>query len=440
MREPGFSAQPSVDIDESREYDFDAIYSELRDMFEIDMNASMGATTTLFGQCARNYQAQFYHDSDLTDPEVQKKIVVNTASGILDAVVVLESCGYEFGTVNDRGMGQRRQTYDAYENAWKRLGKMSEDANFDNPNDAKLYFAEQILVTTSGDRSSGRYRKHVSDGDESIDEPGSNKHTAVTDAIKQEYRFFSYVADHSDYARRASLLALERLSKSDVIAWLRYELEKADFEASMAGEIEEPVFKGQELDFTILPDGTNIREICEDILGRIPDHLKPYVDLDRLNILEEVRQLVGKEMCFYAQGKPKGREFMAENGAKVDESYIVLVMQDRDEYGQVRGENAIAMSPIARRNAAFMCRYDASEQISWQEIFKFPKQDVQLLGARRIKFTHDREQSLSDAMTEKFVALLTCDKKEFHGDFRRKPDGSYVLINRRRLGSTALGE
>lgn len=457
MTELGTAAAPPPtypdvfsDTNPRREDDHEATYNELCSLFELDtVTPTSQGPDTLLGVSIKSYIAEYFAHEDMTNPDVQRRVVLEATRDMKAAIALLEAYGYDFDTFSPKAIDRKPNLLSTYEGIWDTLNDMGDAlANqHSDPQFAVHYFATQLLSVTSSDRRGNRHRKHwlkagiPSDDSTPYDEI---QREAVTAAIAQEEEFFRRASRFPDYTRKSTLAAVNTLKQQAVTDLLQYEAEKAAFNVSMeeppSVTTESDAIKGQELNFTVLPQGTVLRQLYETIRNGTPPHLRPYVDTSRLQLLEEMSEFVGKEKCFYAQGIPKERDFVVPaTGELVNESYVVLVMQDRDDDGRVVGENAIAISPIARRNAAFVCRYDVSEGISWQEILKFPKQDVELLGARRVKFSHSKDQPLGDAMLEKFTALLTCDKAEFDGDFRRNKDGSYILRHRRSLGKTALG-
>lgn len=200
--------------------------------------------------------------------------------------------------------------------------------------------------------------------------------------------------------------------------------------------------KKQELDYTILPKGTQLEEVARDIVDQSPRGEKAHVDLKRIAVLEKVRQLHGAENCYYMRGKKTGKEMADDDGTLISEDYIGLIMQHRDNDGNVTSEDCLAISPIARKNAGYIVRQEASEGISWREILSLPKDEaIKYFNARRLRFDKVAGEDTYEAYTEKVFALLTCQKEEFgEGHYlTRMRDGSYKLrkARPRKMGSAA---
>lgn len=178
------------------------------------------------------------------------------------------------------------------------------------------------------------------------------------------------------------------------------------------------ILANQELDFTILPGDTNLRQLSEELFDESTDTEKEKVDLERIKILEDMRQIFGEDKCFFARGKQSGRQYKTEAGETINEDFIVLVMQNHDANGQVTSEDALAISPISRRHAAFYTRQDASEGISWREIFSLKKREALSFGARKLKFVANEDHNPYQAVKEKVFALATCLPSEFNEELR----------------------
>ena len=198
----------------------------------------------------------------------------------------------------------------------------------------------------------------------------------------------------------------------------------------------------QELDYTILPPGTEIEAVARDIVEESSEGSKATVDLQRLAVLEEVRQLFGPEHCFLMRGKKTGKEMAGEDGSLISEDYIGLIMQHHDADGTVTREDCLAISPIAKKHAGYIVRQDASEGISWREILSLPKNDaIRYFNARRLRFDPVAGEDKYEAYVKKAVALITCDTEKFNSNhrLRRTKAGDYEMIFRpQNIGSEGL--
>ena len=185
----------------------------------------------------------------------------------------------------------------------------------------------------------------------------------------------------------------------------------------------------QELDFTVLPAGTNLHEFAAGIVTRLSEHEKAHVDLDRVNVLATIREYAGAHRCYYAHGKKSEKQMLdIETDTLIDEDYIVLVIQNLDETGTTQSEDALAISPIANKHAAYLIRSDASAG-NWREILSLPKQDSRYFGARDLRFTGSSGRTPYSMMAEKIKALLACHPDDFRAKLRMRGDGTYRLDN-----------
>jgi len=194
----------------------------------------------------------------------------------------------------------------------------------------------------------------------------------------------------------------------------------------------------QELDFTILPTNTDLRDFATGIVDRLSDREKARVDLDRVNVLASIRDYVGRDRCYYAHGKKAGKKMFDEGtGTLIDEDYIVLVIQNLDETGITTSEHALAISPIAKKHAAYLTRADASAG-TWREVLSLPKEEARYFGARDLRFTGSTGKTPYSMMEEKIKALLECHPDDFHAKLRMRGDGTYRLDNcPREIGKAA---
>ncbi len=194
----------------------------------------------------------------------------------------------------------------------------------------------------------------------------------------------------------------------------------------------------QELDFTVLPPGKELRELAQEIVDGASEYERAYVDLERVAVLEKVREIWGKDLSHFAHGKRTGSVvYDEETDMSVDEDYIVLVMSEIDYRGNVLGEHALAISPIACRHAAYLARHDASAG-TWRELLPLPKAEAKEYGARALQFTSATGRMKYELMVEKIRALLDCNKDDFHNRLRMLGDGTYRVQTSRDMGSAAL--
>jgi len=200
-------------------------------------------------------------------------------------------------------------------------------------------------------------------------------------------------------------------------------------------DVELEFLQGQELNFQVLPSDTNLRELSEDIFRESTDAEKVRVDLERVKILEDIRQLFGSDKCYFARGIPSGVTYANEKNERINEDFIVLVMQNHDATGSVMSEDALAISPIARRHAAFYMRQDASEGLSWREVFGLKKGDAKDLGARKLKFIGPEDMSPYDAMREKIFTLAAARPEDFADELRFDANSKQYFLRKARLRS-----
>lgn len=183
-------------------------------------------------------------------------------------------------------------------------------------------------------------------------------------------------------------------------------------------DVDFEILPNQELNFSVLPGDTNLRKLSEQIFDESSDTEKERVDIERIKILEEMRQIFGPEHCYFARGLNSGRQYENDKGELISEDFILLIMQNHNADGTVRTEDALAISPISRRHAAFYMRQDASAGISWREVFSFSKRSAVVLGARKLKFVSNEDMTPYEAVAEKVFALAACPANEFEDDLR----------------------
>ncbi|MDN5275380.1 MAG: hypothetical protein JWN33_29 [Candidatus Saccharibacteria bacterium] len=209
-----------------------------------------------------------------------------------------------------------------------------------------------------------------------------------------------------------------RSGELDALILPEYPDESEEQDALPDIDVDFELLRGEELNFHILPGDTNLRDLSEDVYKESTDEEKVWVDLGRIQVLEEVRQLFGKDKCYFARGTHSGATYAHGDHERIAEDFIVLVMQNHDKTGTVISEDALAISPISRRHAAFYMRQDASEGLSWREVFSLTKEDAKDLGVRKLKFISPVGMDVYEAMREKVFALATCPPEEFCDELR----------------------
>jgi hypothetical protein len=174
-----------------------------------------------------------------------------------------------------------------------------------------------------------------------------------------------------------------------------------------------------ELDWTVLPDDEGeLTQQAKDIVKQIESRSeetgrKADIDLDRLNILRNIREAWGKDRCYYARGTLGNRPKVNIAGKEYPDEYIVLVLQDINKDGNILTEHAIAESPVVGPNAMYVFRSDVSEGYNWRQVYSLPKRQARALGARRVKHTTSNGRSIVDELTDKVTCLLTATPEEF---------------------------
>ena len=224
--------------------------------------------------------------------------------------------------------------------------------------------------------------------------------------------------------------------------------------------------QAQQLDFEILPEGGlehHIRKMAQAKQERQPKGTKRAQELEvsdrRVQVMKEIVELWGSEnVDFYTGNFSKRRKKKIEvqpsaessdtagQGKEVEvyDDFILLVLKDYDEQGNLRGEHIIAESPFdTHEHSLFVLRHDVRTghgvDRDWNEIMKWHKDDVRKAGARRLQHLSSNEIGDAELMAEKVFSLLTCEPDVFpHLEFggynaKRKAMRTWV-----RGGRTAL--
>jgi len=420
----------------------EASYREVCKIFELEENLAQTNVYTLTGLAGRailDSGEPFDNLNELSEDD-KKAFVLTTLSVVRDATSYLkDELGYDFLEDRNALMGKEKEA--GLISAHQALEKKSKSKDVSSYDKCMYYQAANLIVVFGSSRAN--LLAAASGREQQLRRPELFTDTPeAVDYLEQEVRFVRTAAENPNRTRYETQRILKRVMSED----MQNLLSEYDFADDLPDETgtaihqeDVEIFHGakeQELDFTVLPAGSTLLEHAQGIVSESTAGEKAQVDLGRLQVLEAVRDMVGPEHCYYARGKRTGKTFAGDDGDRVDEDYIVLVMQNHDKTGAVLSENALAISPIARRHATYVVRDDVSEGISWREIFNLSKDDARDLGARRVKFTSAAGRDPYEALQEKLFTLLTCKPEEFNTDLLARPDGSYVMY-RRRLGKAA---
>ena len=299
----------------------------------------------------------------------------------------------------------------------------------------------------------GRNKATFAQGIENINGPDVvHPHPAIALAVKSQTAYYKRVIDDMSAVRYDTHRELRVLHSPDVLEFINF-VEKAFTDAKDSADSNEIIdtileSQKQELNYTIFPAGTELKAIAEDIVEGSSEYTRASVDLRRLSVLEEVRQLVGPENCYLMRGQETGKEMDDGNGRLISEDYIGLIIQHHDADGTVTAEDCLAISPIAKKHAGYIVRQEASAGISWREVLSLPKQDaIDYFNARRLRFDPVTGEDKYEAYVKKVVTLLTCEPEKFTPDYRLRRKGEdYDLVYRARsvgtvtLNAAALSE
>lgn len=209
-----------------------------------------------------------------------------------------------------------------------------------------------------------------------------------------------------------------KLLNSDIASLIRRLEDGTLEEANAQGvqELKEDVAQITQLNWEILPPGELEAKARNIVETQRQDGKEVTIDLERLNILDNIRKEWGVEASYYVYGALGKRRVIKKDGREEPDQYLLLILQDVDRGGNVRQEHAIAESPIAGTNALYVFRQDVSENLDWKEVMALPKNYARAFNARAVKHTVPRqapEGYLVAAMTEKVRTLMTCQPEEF---------------------------
>jgi len=174
----------------------------------------------------------------------------------------------------------------------------------------------------------------------------------------------------------------------------------------------------EQLNWALLPPG-EMKHHARDILQSKQRESggQSYIDINRLNILENLRQWWGPDNSYYVKGLRTRRRNVKGEFEEIPDEYIMLILRTFDQNGTFLYENAVAESPVGGHNALYIQRYDVNGW-QWSELMAYPKNDVQAMGARRL--VHDpSDPYMIHNMTERAKTLLTIHPQAFlNGEFR----------------------
>jgi hypothetical protein len=317
--------------------------------------------------------------------------------------------------------------------------------------------AMRVHYAAEGKSYVDQLMQHIASNDE-IGLSGEEGQNYIRHKLEQMIAFRALVARRSGEnpsAYRPKLLnQLNKLTRSEMVTFVETELARYDTDWLSWSEqdIEEennemlPTIEGgQELDFSILPEGTDIREYTENLCNSLTEQDRESVELRRVAVLEKLREVFGASTSFYIHGRPRGN-VQTDNGEAINEAYIGLVLQYHDPKGNVKAEDAIVVSPIKKRHAGYIVRHDEplGNLQGWRKILALPKKSAREHGARPLKFTQVTGRDMYEAYVAKAVELLTCPIGEFGSDYelRMNGDGSYRMRPRKlgRLAEMAMNE
>lgn len=235
--------------------------------------------------------------------------------------------------------------------------------------------------------------------------------------LTESLRHFKDIGDRSQ-ARHHYMEAIHTLAMHDFepsrhrVDAIIKQLESSGVEADTI----DGIMQAAQLNWEILPPG-DLEKAAHGIVDDIQKRGTPVtIDLERLTALEKIREAWGTDRCFYAKGELGKRKIIRKDGKEEPDQYLILVMQEHDEYGNVLAEHAVAESPIAGPHAMYLFRQDASEGLSWREVMALPKQYARAFNTRKIMHvvpTKALEQHLPTAMAAKVELLMACTPEEF---------------------------
>lgn len=374
--------------------------------------------------------------------EIQGYLVYKTIRHVRSAVDILQT-EYGIDILRDRRALQDKATFTRVKES---LNAKTGDnrAGFQQIEEDNMPYVFATYIANLFGNNTEAYRRAIVKTENTLGTEGLMTNVAAQ-AVSQN-AFYEVVVRNMSQARYEAQQQLRALCSDDLTAYLDFAEEVLVTQSHLRTAREVLAADKQELDFKILPEGTILREAAETIARESTAGERARVDLNRLTVLEAIRQHVGEGRSYYVRGKPRGAMRDAD-GALINQDYIGLVIQNYGEDGAtVVSEDCLAISPIARKHAGFLARYDASEGIPWRDVLTMPKNDaVMVFNARRIRFDPVEGADTYEAYTQKIIALLGCSKDQFMREYilRRNKNGTYGLQHRGKalgnIGLTASG-
>lgn len=191
---------------------------------------------------------------------------------------------------------------------------------------------------------------------------------------------------------------------------------ESEGEVLNSNDLAESLVQATHLDWEVLPPGELEERARAIVHEQSRTSTEVTIDLERLKILDNIRKQWGEDASYYAYGKLGKRRVIKQDGQEEPDQYLLLILQELDEDGNVVREHAVAESPIAGPNALYVFRQDVSEGLSWRDVMALPKNYARSLKARAVKHTKPRQAPdgfLIAAMTQKVGTLLACDVEDF---------------------------
>ncbi|MBY4229782.1 hypothetical protein HQO39_22360 [Rhodococcus fascians] len=163
------------------------------------------------------------------------------------------------------------------------------------------------------------------------------------------------------------------------------------------------------LAFEVLPDALGTRSFVADRqihYERKTSNTMSALDHKRTDILDLLARRYKQKKCTLYTGYSTSKSEL-DVGDNINEDYLILVIS------RGGGEDAIAISPAARRHATYVVRHEVAK-LPWQEVFANPKYAAKDLGAKRLLFRDRYPLDQYRSMFEKIKLLLDCAPKSIN--------------------------